>query len=64
MSDGLSKAVESMPLDPAETCQCAGYGIAAAVLLGLSLLFLGCNVCIAVRQNARRPPRPLETQLL
>jgi hypothetical protein len=51
-------------LHTVEACQCVGYGISAAVLLGLSVLFLGCNVLIAIRQNANRPPRPLETQLL
>jgi hypothetical protein len=47
-----------------ETCQCVGYGISAVVLLGLAVLFLGCNLFIAMRQNTHRQPRPLETQLI
>ena len=47
-----------------ETCHCVGYGISAVVLLSLTLLFLGCNVFITIMQNTRRPPRPLETQLI
>lgn len=47
-----------------DTCHCVGYGISAVVLLSLSLIFMGCNVCIAIVQNNRRPQRPLETQLI